>query len=474
MMTFHRNRWLAALVLGVVVGSCPAQPADHPALTVIGTLKPRDAKGISGSSWSIGGETLDRDFAIYTNYSRYLGALGAKAIRLQAGWAKCEPAPGTYSWGWLDQAIDDARAQGIQPWLELSYGHPLYPGGGGTGLGGGFPSSAEALRAWDKWAAALVTRYQDRVYEWEVWNEPDINKAGTAKVDAYADLYIRTARIIREAQPTGRIYALGLAGDISYARQFLELMQKKQCLELIDAITVHGYPRNPDNTTNIDQLRILVERTGRPIQIRQGETGAPSQYQSGFALSGIEWTETMQAKWDLRRMLAHHIKDVPVNLFTICDLHYRDDSGKVRMNYKGLLATAPDQSVTRPKPAYFAAQNVMSIFDERLQRIRDCSYKTTSLRGLTVAGFRDVKGRTAVVYWFNDAPPDDTQATTPIGLTLPDLKFTDPTLVDLRTGVVHRLAPGCWSASGTGSVFTNLPACDSPLLLADPGLVEIQ
>ncbi len=56
------------------------------------------------SSWSIGGETLDRDFAVYNNYKKYLGPLGAKAIRLQAGWAKCEKTQGVYDWAWLDEA----------------------------------------------------------------------------------------------------------------------------------------------------------------------------------------------------------------------------------------------------------------------------------------------------------------------------------------------------------------------------------
>lgn len=113
-------------------------------------------------------------------------------------------------------------------------------------------TSPEVLAAWDRWCRALVEHYRDRVAEWEVWNETDLNKTGAAAADTYVDLYIRTDRIVREVQPA-------------------------------------------------DRLRAIVAKHGRLIELRQGETGAPSKYQANLALSKIAWPETMQAKWDLRR-----------------------------------------------------------------------------------------------------------------------------------------------------------------------------
>jgi hypothetical protein len=215
-----------------------------------------------------------------------------------------------------------------------------------------------------------------------------------------------------------------------------------------------------------------VAKTGRPIQIRQGETGAPSKYQENFALSRIEWTENMQAKWDLRRMLAHHAKDVPVNLFTISDMHYRDTEGRVRMNYKGLLGTNPDQSISHVKPAYHAAQHVMTIFDASLKRREAVAYTTTALRGLAVNGYSDEAGHQAVVYWFNDAPPDDTTGTTPIGLNVRGAAFQNPVLVDLKTGAVYGPLTGAWEQSDEGAGFKRLPAGDWPLLIVERALVQ--
>jgi hypothetical protein len=451
----------------------PTTGIDYP---VLGKVAPRHAKEIGSSSWSIGGETIDRDFTVYENYKKYLGPLGAKGIRLQAGWAKCEKQKGVYSWEWLDAIVNDAVAQGVRPWLEFNYGNPVYPGGGDTGLGGGFPSSPEALAAWDKWCRALVERYKDRVHEWEVWNEPDINNRGTAPADAYIDLYIRTATIVREVQPKSQIWALALAHSPDYADAFLAGMKQRGKLDLIDAITYHGYPRNPDDTSLGDKLRAIVAKHGATIPIRQGETGAPSRYQEHFALSRIQWTETTHAKWDLRRLLAHHAKDIPMNLFTMSDMHYTQATnqttvdGTIRMNYKGLLATRPDQTIAHVKPAYYAAQTVFAIFDATVKRIPEFRFTSTFLRGVAVTGYRSTtQGDAQIVsIYFNDSPPAEANGVTRADLTLAAGKFTEPVLVDVRTSTVYALPKEAWTQNANGSAtFRGLPVYDSPILIAE-------
>ncbi|MBE7540427.1 MAG: hypothetical protein HS122_18720 [Opitutaceae bacterium] len=471
-----------AIAAGAIVLSAQeVLPTTGISLSVLGKIAPRSAAAIHDSPWSIGAETMDRDFTVYDNFKRFLGPLGAKGVRLQAGWAKCEKAKGVYSWAWLDAIVDDATAQGVKPWLEFSYGNPVYPGGGDTGLGGGFPSSPEALAAWDAWVRVLVLRYRDRVDQWEVWNEPDLNSKGTATAEAYVDLYIRTATIVRQLQPSGKIWALALAHVTTYADQFLAGMKAKGRLGLVDAITFHGYPRNPDDMRTLDQLHAVVVKYGRPIELRQGETGAPSRYQDNFALRQISFTETTQAKWDLRRLLAYRARDVPMNLFTLCDMHYTQESnqggadGVLRMNHKGLLATRLDQTVDHVKPAYSAVQGVFTIFDSTVERISAYPYTASALRGISLTGYRDKKsGDQVAAFWFNDAPPADGNGVDQMQLSLPSGHFTEPVLVDLRTSTVYALAKNQWTVDATGIHLRNVPVYDSPLLLAERSLVPVQ
>ena len=83
---------------------------------------------------------MDRDYTIFKNWQEYLAPLGAKQIRLQAGWAKCEKEKGVYNFEWLDKIVDGVLASGVESWLQTSYGNALYGGeaklGGGDGLYG--------------------------------------------------------------------------------------------------------------------------------------------------------------------------------------------------------------------------------------------------------------------------------------------------------------------------------------------------
>jgi hypothetical protein len=437
---------------------------------LLGKLATRSALEIKSSSWSVGGETLDRDFAIYANYKQYLGPLGAKGLRVQTGWAKCEKQPGVYDFAWLDEVVNDARAQGVQPWLEVSYGNPIYPEGGGTGLGAGLPKSPEALRGWDAWVKAIVLHFKDRVPEWEVWNEPNGGHGITA--EAFAEFYLRTAVIIRTAQPQARLYAFGLAGaPVPFAETLLKLAKARGQLGLIDAITYHGYPHNPDATRDVEAMRALVARYSDKIEVRQGETGAPSGKTVG-ALSKHEWSELTQAKWDLRRMLAYHGKDVPFNLFTLCELKYAQ-KGMSGMNRKGLLQCNDDMTVARPKLAYYAAQRVFAIFDDTLVRVRDFKGTVSEYEQLAAYGYRKQDGAALVAaVWLSGAPPTESKLVTPLDLTLAPAQFTAPVLADLLTGEVREIPRDRWSAADGKVTFKQLPLYDAPVLIAEKAMLK--
>jgi len=445
-------------------------PGEGGGFAVIGKIRHRSALEIEASNWSIGCEALDRDFAVYANYRQYLGPLGAKRARVQAGWAKTEKEKGAYRWDWLDEIVSDMVAQGVRPWLQTSYGNLIYEGGGGIGLGDEIPKSPEALAAWDAWVQALVRRYKDRVTEWEVWNEPDLG--GAVPPEDYAGLFIRTAQIIRREQPDAYIDALALAGNTTYAERFLRCLQQQDKLHLVSAITIHGYPQNPDNLGNIDKLRSIVARFSASIDVRQGETGAPSAPATVGALAGPSWTELTQAKWDLRRMLAHLGRDVPFSLFSIVDMHYKGRMNGI--NSKGLLRTNPDKTVAGPKPAYSVVQNVTAIFDNSVERVPDYPCTASVTNKMAFYAYRKKSsGSQILTMWFNGNVPHDSNATTPVTLTLPAGKFSEPVYADLRTGLVSAIPSANVSNDGGAVVFRDIPVYDSPVLIAEKSAIPI-
>jgi hypothetical protein len=458
----HSFRWL---MVGFIVLAGSALHAEEPTWPPLGKIKPRAAAEVASSNWSIGCETLDRDFGIYANFKKHLGPLGAKAVRLQAGWAKCEKTPGVYNWQWLDEIVDDALAQGVQPWLETSYGNPIYPNGGDPKLGGGFPKTPEALAAWDKWVRALASHFKDRVYQWEVWNEPDNHPP-----EDYANLLIRTAEIIRAEQPKAQIYGIVLMKKFdAFAEPVLKHLKAKDKLHLMDAATVHGYPLNPDDTANIDQMRKLLKKYGSSASVRQGETGAPSATGGFGAMRTHVWSEHTQAKWNLRRMLAHRAIDAPFSLFPLMDLRY-----PTGWNHKGLLQANEDLTVAYAKPAYYAAQRIFGIFDDSMERIRDFQATTTAKEPLAASAYRK-KGSaaTVVAVWFNGQSCKESDATTPIDLTFPGVKFSDPVYADLLTGKVYAIPADCWSADGDTATFKQIPIYDSPILIAEKSVLPL-
>ncbi|MBN2296316.1 MAG: hypothetical protein JXM70_28050 [Pirellulales bacterium] len=437
--------------------------------TLLGKIKPRHARNIESSNWSVGAETMDRDFTIYKNWRKYLGPLGVKKARIQAGWAKTEKQPGKYDWAWLDEIIPDMVDQGVEPWVCLCYGNPIYPGGGGTGLGGGIPTSEEALAAWDRFVAAFVQRYKNQVDEWEVWNEPSLQGINSSKT--YADLLIRTAEIIRKQQPDARVIGFAMAGiKLTWMDEVLKQVQQKGKLNLIDEVSYHPYKYNPDQSyPAVEELRDLVKSYSKQLILRQGENGTPSQRGSFGALSKHNWTERGQAKWALRRLLGDLARGIPSSYFAICDMEYPS-----RRNYKGLLAINDDKTVNHKKTAYGAVQNLTAIFDDNLQRMPMLDPKVVARKGIKffAAAYSSKDAKPLLTIWRGNDIPDVKPEVQRLSLTLENVKFNEPVWIDLLSGRVFAINDSIWETTSKGTTFKSLPVYDSPVVICDRGVIS--
>lgn len=415
---------------------------------------------------TIGCETIDRDYADYHMYKTYLDELGARKIRLQAGWAKTEKEKGVYDFGWLDSIVDDAVSRGLIPWIETAYGNPIYEGGGTPFLAGGWPTSEEALNAWDNWVRAMAERYKGKGVEWEIWNEPDIHDELFKDGREFVELTIRTAKIIRSVEPDAKI--AGFAWAFCRPELFdncMRILKEENALGLLDWITYHFYRYRPEDVTLAGmELQKVLDRYDTSIILRQGETGCPSQGNLGGALSENDWTEVSQAKWNLRRMVTDKGHGIPTTAFTISDFTYSKQDYVTRKNVKGLLETDENLVVTRPKEAYYAYRNLATVWDETDTPLPQAGICVESEESHSVYAFRDNEtGLESFMIWNDSKIPGEGLTASPVNVKTGGLNIPDPVCVDLRTGNVYKLA-------STGSI----PVYDSPVLVTDRRLVTLK
>ena len=250
-----------------------------------GKIKPRHALEIQSSRISVGAEMMDRDMSIYALWKDYLGPLGAKKARIQSGWAKCEKEKGVYNWAWLDEIIFDMTEQGVKPWVNLSYGNPIYEGAGGIYLGAEWPTSEEALNAWERYITAIVSRYKNHVDEWEIWNEPRGRASGQAA--EYAQFVIITAKAIKAADPDAKVIGMALNSAIhpDFADIILAEIEKLDAINLIDQIAYHRNIEIPEENKAEIELERVLDRYSPDIISRQGEAGCPSRFSEQFELN---------------------------------------------------------------------------------------------------------------------------------------------------------------------------------------------
>jgi len=437
----------------------------------IGSIKPRNTTEIESSRITVGCETLDRNLAVWDNYKAYLKPLGVKKIRLQAGWAKCEKVKGVYDWKWLDDIIDYAAANGMKPWLQPSYGNPVYQGGGGTGLLNSLMTSPEGYAAWDRWVEALVMRYKDRVKEWEIWNEPD-HPMQKISPEITAELNIRTAVIIKRLQPEAKIAGLAFASNSNteYLERFLKVIADNKKLDLFDWISYHSYTMRPEDAyteKRVLGLKKVIEKYSKTLLLRQGENGAPSTYIPSFALSEYYWTEYTQAKYDMRRLLGDLGHDIETSVFTIIDIYY-----KPVLNTKGLIQSDITMAAIRPKVAYYSVQNLAAIFDNNMVLNAHFKFTTAAKESVSTYGFEHSKSKQQLLaIWIDSTNVTNSFKTTPVSFTVDNANFKNPVLVDLMTGNIYEIPKKQWIKKGNNFIFTNIPVYDSPILIVEKFLL---
>ena len=463
------------------------QTTLDPKMDRIGTLVPRSAKEIGPSRLAIGCEMLPRGYGDFENFKAYLPPLGIARVRLHAGWAKLEPEKGKWDFDWLDRQVNWLIENGMEPLLETSYGNPVYPGAGGASLSDGMPEGEEALAAWDRYVERLALHYP-HVKNWACWNEPNNIAANTPEI--VVDNNVRTAQIILKHIPDAKIGMLTLGTNKmnAFTEACLKLFKERDAFGLFTWIIYHDYSQNPDDcyAKRVDEFVKIVRQYAPGLKIWNGESGATSDPHFSAGISSRKWnTELTQAKWNARRLVADLGHGFDSLVFTIYDPCYDHPERYCHNTPKYWVRTRPDRfmkrmgllkcndrlEVVKVKPAYYAVQNMATLFDSTIEPSKKVS-AGASAEGLVLYTFRQ-KGTDIplVAFWNAAKHPENDNSTREMDFWISGVVLKEPVWIDLVTGAIYQIPERMIIGRRRSMAFEGLPYYDSPVVVTDKSLV---
>jgi hypothetical protein len=224
-------------------------------------------------------------------------------------------------------------------------------------------------------------------------------------------------------------------------------------------------------------LRKILKRHNYDVAIWQGECGAPSVGYMGGAISEYDWNEQTQAKWDIRKMMNDHGNGVRTSIFSIADMNYGNSDAIKIKNLKGIVATrTKNNTVARPKMAYHAIRNFVSVFDNLNKVCENPSIEISApiynseSKVMHYLFEDDGTALQSLVVWQGGNIPYYTLCNEYAEISIKNFNCKEPICIDLLTGVIYDL-PHC--KFGKNFKFKSVPYYDSPMVICDKSLVDV-
>lgn len=333
-----------------------------------------------------------------------LAAAGVRSLRVSIGWDEIEPEDDRFDFAFWDAFVDLAEERGITLLPYVCY----TPSWAARDPDAAWRSPPADLDALAQAIGALARRYRGRVPSWEIWNEPDNPAYWSGDAREYAALLQAGAAAVRAADPDAEVVLGGIAWDLEFLRQVLEV---PGAAAAADVVNVHAYfetwsPEPLERLTEyLREAADLVAELGMGQPLWLAEVGY-SSFRSGAHVSdayraryGYEHTPRYQADALVRtvalalaseaveRIAWYELRDLPPDEAVIGDVNNR---------HLGVLGVGG----ARRKPAFAALQLVGELLGGRL-RCLDREVRAARSLGseAEVHAFERADGAVVVVAW---------------------------------------------------------------------------
>ncbi|HEV2211630.1 MAG TPA: glycosyl hydrolase family 39 [Verrucomicrobiae bacterium] len=317
-----------------------------------------------------------------------------------------------YNFSYVDQIYDGLLAQGVRPFIELSFmprklaardmPHPFW-----------YKPNVSPPKDWAKWDGLiteftkhLVERYgKEEVSRWyfEVWNEPNLDFwGGDPKQATYWELYDHTARALKAVLPSARVGGPATA-QAAWVVPFI-----RHCVENsvpVDFVSTHVYgnDRAQDvfGTDEAIARNQMVPRSVKKVHDQIKASARPdlpliwSEFNASYMNEPAVTDSLYMGPW-----LADTICQCDGNVDILAYWTFSDvfeEQGVVKTPFYGGFGLIAAGGI--PKPAFNAFQLLHRLGTERLDLQSDSALLTRTPRGALV-----------LALW-NYAPPDQPGAT---------------------------------------------------------------
>lgn len=311
-----------------------------------------------------------------------------------------------YNFSYVDQIYDGLLANGVKPFIELSF-MPTQLASKPILQAFWYHPNVAPPKDWKKWddlisafTQHLVDRYGiDELSQWyfEVWNEPNLDFwAGDPKQATYWELYDHTARDIKAVNARLRVGGPATA-QAAWADAFIH--HCKQANVPVDFVSTHVYgndkPQDVFGTTEPISRRDMVCRAVKKVhdQIHASSMPQLPLIWSEFNASYFNEPDVTDAAY-MGPWLANTIRECDglVNLmsyWTFSDVF--EEQGVVKTPFYGGFGLIAEDEI--PKPSFNAFKVLHELGDQRIEVNSDSALVT-----------KKPDGSLAIAVWNYDEP----------------------------------------------------------------------
>jgi xylan 1,4-beta-xylosidase len=317
-----------------------------------------------------------------------------------------------YNFTYVDQIYDGLLANGVRPFIELSF-MPKKLAAREALQAFWYKPNVSPPKDWGKWddlitqfAKHLVDRYGlDEVSQWyfEVWNEPNIDFwAGEPKQATYWDLYDHTARSIKQVNPRLRVGGPATA-QAAWADAFIRHCAEKKIPADFVSSHVYGNDRAQDVFGTDEKIPRdqMVCRAVKKVHDQIRSSSMPelpllwTEYNASYFFEPAITDSIYMGPWMANTIGQCDGLAEMMSFWTFTDIF--EEQGVVKQPFYGGFGLIATGGI--PKPAYNAFKLLHQLGEERIAVDSDSVLVTRRKDG------------TLVIAAWNLVSPDPTAAT---------------------------------------------------------------